>query len=242
MEPQTKNFYHSQAWKRKRATILRRDKYLCQVSKRYGQMVEARTVHHIYPLEEHPEYALCDWNLISVGDAVNNQLHDRLTGKLTPIGLDLMHRTRIPGKAAAESSLTLVCGLPGSGKTTWVKEHMKSGDIVYDLDYLCSAFTYGPVHGRHEDMLARFVNGFLRPVVKAHQRSGLGKLYVIRAIPNDEDYTFLRTQGADVHTCDTAPDICRERLIARDGTVSGDFEQIVRRWRKFCAALSPPPP
>lgn len=240
MDDSAIKFYHSGRWKQKRAAILRRDKYLCQISKRYGKAVEATTVHHIYPLEEYPEYALCDWNLISVGDTVNNQLHDRATGKLTQMGLNLMHRTRIPGKELSDSSLVLVCGLPGSGKTTWIQAHMRPGDIVFDLDYLCSAFTYGPVHGMHEEQLAKFVNGFLRPVVKAYKKSGLGVLYVIRAIPNDSDYSFLLAQGADVHTCDTSPDICRERLIARDGSAPNDFDQIVRRWKKFSAVLSPP--
>lgn len=90
------NFYWSRAWRRKREQILRRDKYLCQISLRYGKYVEATTVHHIYPLEDYPQYALCGWNLISVGEAVNNKLHDRKTGELTKMGRDLMRRTPVP--------------------------------------------------------------------------------------------------------------------------------------------------
>lgn len=89
-------FYKTKQWKLKRAKIMRRDKYQCQISKRFGKSVEATTVHHIYPLEDYPQFALCDWNLISVGDKVNNQLHDRKTGKLTKLGLDLMARTLVP--------------------------------------------------------------------------------------------------------------------------------------------------
>lgn len=53
-------------------------------------------MHHIYPLEDYPQYALSDWNLISVSSGVNNQMHDRETGKLTKLGLDLQRRTRVP--------------------------------------------------------------------------------------------------------------------------------------------------
>ena len=80
------DFYHSKQWKRKREQILRRDGYLCREMLRYGQRVEATTVHHIWPLEDHPEYALEDWNLLSLSDGANNKMHDRKTGKLTELG------------------------------------------------------------------------------------------------------------------------------------------------------------
>lgn len=93
-------FYQSSKWRHKRSKILRRDQYLCQISKRYGKRVEADTVHHIYPREEYPQYALCDWNLISVSMEVNNRLHDRKTGELTALGLELQRRTPIPPPCA----------------------------------------------------------------------------------------------------------------------------------------------
>ena len=59
-----KKIYNSKAWKNKREYILRRDHYLCQESKRYGKHIEAETVHHIFPLEDYPELAFVNWNLI----------------------------------------------------------------------------------------------------------------------------------------------------------------------------------
>lgn len=104
MYKNTSPFYRTTKWKHKRLWILRRDGYKCQISKRYGKRVEANTVHHIYPLEEYPEYALCDWNLISVSMKVNNQLHDRATGKLTKMGLELQRRTPIPAHIPPSTS------------------------------------------------------------------------------------------------------------------------------------------
>ena len=87
------DFYKSTRWERKRRVILRRDGYQCQLSKRYGRLRQADVVHHIFPLEEFPEFAFASWNLISLTRATHNSLHDRNTDELTREGRDLLRRT-----------------------------------------------------------------------------------------------------------------------------------------------------
>lgn len=79
-------FYEDKRWKRKRQKILLRDGYKCQEAKRFGQYEEATTVHHIYPVEDYPELAYEDWNLISVSGKRHNTFHDRITGGITEKG------------------------------------------------------------------------------------------------------------------------------------------------------------
>ena len=43
----------------------------------------------------------------------------------------------------------LICGPPGSGKTTYVKEHMIEGDLVVDLDAIASALAGGGHYARN---------------------------------------------------------------------------------------------
>lgn len=88
--------YYGGRWKKKRKKILRMDGYICQVAKRYGRTEEATVVHHIYPADKYPEYAWCDWNLISVSLATHNKLENRETGELTKMGMELQRRTK-PG-------------------------------------------------------------------------------------------------------------------------------------------------
>lgn len=88
--------YDSPKWKRKRNRILRRDGYRCQESRRYGKAVEATVVHHIYPAEEFPEYAWCDWNLVSLSQPMHNAMHDRGTRALTALGREWMRRVSPP--------------------------------------------------------------------------------------------------------------------------------------------------
>lgn len=89
--------YKARRWERLRTQVMRRDGYRCQLSKRYGKSVPADLVHHIYPVDEFPEYAFEPWNLIAVSRAAHNKLHDRDSDKLTAEGVALMRRT-IPPK------------------------------------------------------------------------------------------------------------------------------------------------
>lgn len=87
------NWYQSNKWIKLRSVIMRRDGYLCQLSKRYGQHKQAEVVHHIFPREEFPEYQYARWNLISLTRTQHNRLHDRNTNELTAAGIDLLRRT-----------------------------------------------------------------------------------------------------------------------------------------------------
>ena len=75
-----REFYDGKAWRSKRAKILRRDGYMCQHCKRYGRRREATEVHHIKHLDEFPELALVDSNLISLCHACHNRQHPEKGG------------------------------------------------------------------------------------------------------------------------------------------------------------------
>ena len=88
--------YNSMKWKRTARMVMRRDGYMCQLSKRYGKAVPAEVVHHIFPVDEYPEYAYEPWNLIALSRKMHNTLHDRNTDALTAEGVALMRRTGKP--------------------------------------------------------------------------------------------------------------------------------------------------
>ncbi|MCI8374848.1 MAG: HNH endonuclease [Lachnospiraceae bacterium] len=67
--------YKSSRWKRKREHILKRDSYICQWCKRYGKIVDASTVHHVKHVDEYPELAFEDDNLISLCTGCHNKAH-----------------------------------------------------------------------------------------------------------------------------------------------------------------------
>lgn len=72
--------YNSTRWKRKRQYILHRDGFLCQECKKYGRNREAKIVHHIKEVEDHPELALINSNLVSVCASCHNKIHPEKGG------------------------------------------------------------------------------------------------------------------------------------------------------------------
>lgn len=85
-------FYNTKKWKSKREKILKRDSYKCRECARIGRMVQANPVHHLAPIEEFPEYRLCDFNLISLCNEHHNKCHNRADNSLTEYGIDLALR------------------------------------------------------------------------------------------------------------------------------------------------------
>lgn len=90
--------YKSGRWLAKRQAILSRDKFRCRECRRFGILADASVVHHAYPAGDYPEYAWCDWNLVSLCLGCHNGMHDRDSGALTAKGLAWLRRVSPPIK------------------------------------------------------------------------------------------------------------------------------------------------
>ncbi|SDP60921.1 AAA domain-containing protein [Actinopolyspora xinjiangensis] len=109
--------------------------------------------------------------------------------------------------------LTVVTGPPASGKSTWVRQQAKAGDIVIDFDTLANALTVAEFdnheHPRH------LVN-----VAKAARTAAIGEalkhstdvdVYLLHSTPGAEALRRYRRQGARIVTIDPGEHIVRER-------------------------------
>lgn len=177
------SFYDTKRWREKRLHILRRDKWIDQYRLREGIMLEADIVHHILPREDFPQYALCDWNLISVNRITHQKiLHQTYTHKLTKKGKLLMRETAYKNGVKLQM-LTLVIGMPGTGKSTYVKKHLKGG-LAYELDAIACAFRLTvphteEIHSGARRMAAQLRQGFLAIAPKYSDN-----IFVVRTCPD----------------------------------------------------------
>lgn len=94
--------YDPKRWAPLRERALRRDKYRCRECARFGRRVQAERVHHAWPSEEFPELRWELWNLVSLCKSCHDRMHDRASGRLTPLGLYWLRRTRPPQETAEE--------------------------------------------------------------------------------------------------------------------------------------------
>lgn len=67
--------YNSEKWKKKSEQIKKRDGYKCKRCARYGKNVPAVVVHHIKHVDEYPELAFDNDNLISLCQGCHNKAH-----------------------------------------------------------------------------------------------------------------------------------------------------------------------
>ena len=184
----TDPFYNSKKWRHKREAILRRDGYRDQLDARVGMLTEAQTVHHIFPRDMYPRYQWADWNLISLSNANHEAMHNRLTGGLSDAGLKLMQETA-EARGIRLHRVTLVVGLPGSGKTTWTRRAM-GGGLAFDLDHVAAAFRLRTPHAEYHEAARKLANGLAKGFAQNAARY-TGDVFILRAAPTWDEAAEL---------------------------------------------------
>lgn len=115
--------------------------------------------------------------------------------------------------------IRLISGHICSGKTTYVRERARPGDVVIDLDRIADALDHEDArpyeHGEHTIEIARAARwrAIEAAVFEHDRRPGLFDLWIIHAYPSERDLAVYRRAGA-THV---ELDVDRETLLARAG-------------------------
>ena len=125
--------------------------------------------------------------------------------------------------------LYVITGPPCSGKSTWVKEKAKPGDIVIDLDRIALAITAEstphhdyPKHIRKAAIMLR-----KQAVAQALAYSRAGNSYVIHAKPNIKARANYKKAQATIIELTAPLDVLLSRAAAeRPAWVAG----MIRTW------------
>lgn len=110
-------------------------------------------------------------------------------------------------------TLHIVEGPPAAGKSTWVKQHAKPGDITIDFDNLTRALS--PLLPDPRD-----APEYVKQVVKAARRAAIDAaqqyatqtdIYYIWGAPTPKGAQFYTRLGAQIITIDPGEDVVYER-------------------------------
>lgn len=232
---QSDEFIWSEQWRRKAHSILRRDGYIDQyILKTTGRMIEANLVHHILPRDEYPQYAMEDWNLISLNKQTHSRIIHTIKGKLTNEGRKLMMETAFKQGIKLHEKI-LVIGKPGSGKTTWVKDHMGPEAIVYDLDHIAAAFRLKEAHAERHNGARRMANALFKAFA-ARAGEYASRIFLIRTAPTTEELAQIKPD--EVILCLGRYDIRRRKDFQEVDQEA--MEKRIEDAKRFCELNSIP--
>ena len=243
-EAQDRNRYGT-AWRKLRLVVLERDRRLCQTCLKLGRTVAATDVDHILPIAQGGTNDLANLQCLCsdchrTKSALEGQYGRWRRAQVVP-GKVIYHqrpawfrRTVIP--------LTIVCGPPGSGKSTYVARHAGRRDLVICFDQIATRL-FGRkgsrrVHARlTKDQLGlvlRARNEMLADLMHDHAADRWRRAWLIVSEPKAEHRQWWHDRtGADIVVMATAHDECLRRISAdaakgdaRDKAITG----VVAKW------------
>ena len=121
----------------------------------------------------------------------------------------------------------IVTGLPGAGKTTYVKNKMKPNDIVYDLDYIAEAIVLGREKTRNSIYIT---NKLLKPFIDLSSDIE-ADVYIIRSAPSKEEIELFNRYISKYL------DVCRDYNycyeVRKDSITLEEFNKIQKRYKDY---------
>ncbi len=138
----SKKFYRSKAWKECREYIFKKYDGICVFCGKPGEEVHHKIFLRPSNIDD-PEITLGENNLILLCKDCHFKEHEKTNPgfkskrkKVVENGCFFNEHGEL-----VSQQVNIVYGAPGSGKSTYVKEHMKDGDLVVDLDLLKQAIS-----------------------------------------------------------------------------------------------------
>lgn len=125
--------------------------------------------------------------------------------------------------------LYVVTGPPGAGKSSWIRAHAKSDDIVIDLDLMALAMAGpGADHHDHHPTLLRVVHRARQAAIyEAEQHLDKVDVYLIHTMPGAKHRAKYKRLGARIVVVDPGEAVVRQRV--RDMRQPA-MEAVVTRW------------
>lgn len=225
-----RRFYHSSEWANARTYVIERDKGLCKGCLRKGKIMPGDEVHHkiwIRPTNiDNADITLNQNNLEYLCRDCHFQIHKqsmhlRSYRKIVNNGVYIDERGNMQ-----KQMVYIVHGAPGSGKTTFVKDNMKSGDLIVDLDLIKHAISMCSKAQVLDNLyeVSESIRELLYERIES-KRIDSKTIWIISMLPTREarQQLQLRFDAKLIHI-DTDIDACVERILNDDEREDKEFQ------------------
>ena len=130
--------------------------------------------------------------------------------------------------------ITVVTGPPCGGKSTYIKENAKDGDIVIDMDKIALALIQGkPESHEYGEEVRSIARAARKAAVKQSLVVGQGNrlgIWIIHTDPSVADRTNYRIVSARFVECSPGLRVCLERLKKRPRINQLKVERLIREY------------
>jgi hypothetical protein len=128
--------------------------------------------------------------------------------------------------------LTIVCGPPCSGKTTYIREHAKPDDIVIDLDTIMMTLDPNYRHwtnGLYDSLLFRAVR-VRNALLGSLERRTTGRAWFIVSAPAEAERKWWQSKlGGEVVLLHPGVEECKRRAVGRGTPLAREG---IERWER----------
>jgi len=158
----------------------------------------------------------------------SDERHPANRQRAAPLSYEAAQRRMPSDLQPSAIPLTIVCGPPGSGKSTYINERIGPNDILIDFDAIQQKLSGRPIHQTTREYLVPTLderNRMLRAL--AHDTTHTRAWFIVSAPDPRERATWGKRLGGEVVTMDTPLDECVRRIKA-DASRRGHVDRMVK--------------
>lgn len=206
---------------------------LCVLCERAGRVSLATIRDHTIPLaqggvdEESNTQALCK-ECHDIKSAGEKRQGSRESWHNDVEFAEQAQARRLPSLPRSVIPITIVCGAPGSGKSSYVRERAREADVVIDLDDIKAELSRQPIYQCGPQWTAPALDERNRRLRDLSRDTLHRHAWFIVGAPTEEERNYWASMlGGDVVLLDTPYEECAAR-IQNDPRRVGQYERLMR--------------